>query len=264
MDRLLRSISAELTKLKYAPILWLCLLVISIVTAIVFLSCYLDGDAMTQLGVNPWRRHLSAGVAIFSVFLGVPLIVMLTSTAIFIENNARGWKYVYSTPHYRSTIFYAKLIAILCVLLTVIVAVIIMNICCAFALDLLLPETEFRYYDMHLHKYLPDYLHTLTALMGVIGIQYFLSLRFKGFLIPMSIGIIAFIVGLIIGSMNKPIALYYPYSYPNIVKDHHMFTIDQIGVTEYGWLNNVEIHSIVIFVCFVGLANLLELRKNIN
>ncbi len=264
MGRFLNSISAEITKLRYAPIIWLCLLVIGMVTAIIFTASYLDTDSISQLGKNPWRRHLSASVAIFSVFLGVPFAVMLTSTAVFIENHAKGWKYVYSTPRLRSTIFYAKLMAIFCIILLVILAIIILNILCAYALDFLLPEIEFRHYDMHLFYYLPDYLHALIAMLGVIGIQYFLSLRFKGFLIPMSVGIIAFIVGIIVGSLNKPAALYYPYSYPNIVKDHSMFTIDEIGVIKYGWLNNVEIHSILIFVFFIVLAQGLELRKNIS
>lgn len=263
MMSFIRSISAELIKLKYAPIIWLCLFVVVIVTVIVFTASYMDQANIVQLGRNPWIRHSTAGSAIFGVFMLVPFAVMLISTVVFIENHSKGWKYTYSTPRTRTHVFYAKLIAIFIVLLAVAIIIFGLNILTAFILEFLLPEIEFRYNSMNLNVVLGMYLHLFVSLLGVIGIQYFLSLRFKGFLVPMSFGIIAFIVGVIVGSLNKPFALYYPYSYPNIVKDHHMFLIDKIGIEQYGFFNNVEINSIIVFVVFIALANFLELRKRI-
>jgi len=219
---------------------------------------------MMQLGKNPWSRYQSGGMGIFGVFLITPFLVMLISTAIFIENHSHGWKGVYSTPHTRSSIFYAKLCVIIGICITTIIISIILNLIGAYVLDYLLPEIEFRHYDMRLFTFLPSYIHVLISTLGIIGIQYFLSYRFKGFLIPMSFGIIAYIVGFIIGTTNKPLALYSPYSYPSIVRDYQMFTIDKIGIIQYGWLNSVEWRSIFIFILFIILANVLEIRKNIS
>lgn len=259
-----KTISAELSKLKYAPIIWLCLFVLTIVTAIVFASSYLDQSNIVQLGRNPWDRHLLASLGIYGVMILTPFTVMLISTAVFIENHSRAWKYIYSTPRSRSHIFYSKLLAIVFLIVVVSLVILLLNILCAYVLDFLLPEIEFRYFEIGLTSILSAYLHVFISLLGVIGIQYFLSLRFKGFLVPMSFGIIAFIVGIIIGSMNKPLALFYPYSYPSIVRDYHMFTIDKIGISQHGWLNTVEIHSLIVFVVFVALANILELRKQVS
>lgn len=259
-----RSISAELSKLRYAPILWLCIFVLLMVTGIIFAASYMDQGNIVQLGKNPWSRHMTAGLGILGVFMLVPFTIMLVSTSVFIENHSRGWKYVYSTPRSRSHIFYAKLIAIFIVIILITCVIFLLNILCAYLLDFLLPEIEFRYHEMLLSQILPSYAHVLISILGIIGIQYFLSLRFKGFLVPMSFGIIAFIVGIIVGSLNKPLALYYPYSFPNIVRDYHMFTIDEIGVVQHGWLNNVEIHSIIVFVFFIVLGNILELRKDVS
>lgn len=260
----LRSISAELSKLRYAPILWLCLFVIVIVTGLVFAASYIDQANIVQLGKNPWSRHTTASLSIFAVFISLPFVVMLVSTSVFLENHSKGWKYVYSTPRSRSHVFYAKLVSIFIVIVIVAIILITLNILCAYFLDFLLPEIEFRYHPMHLGKLIPSYVHIFISLLGVVGIQYFLSLRFKGFLVPMSFGVIAFIVGIIVGTLNKPLALFYPYSYPNIVMDHHMFTIDKIGITQHGWLNSVEIYSIIVFVVFIAAANVLEVRKRVS
>lgn len=260
----LRSISAEFSKLKYAPILWLCAFVIVIITGIVLASSIFDQANIVQLGRNPWSRHMIACLGIFAVMLSTPFIVMLISTSVFIENHSKAWKYLYSTPRSRSHVFYAKLVAMFLVVLMVIAIILFLNILSAYFLDFLFPEIEFRYHEMGFASIVGTYTHVFISLLGVIGIQYFLSLRFKGFLIPMSFGIISFIVGIIVGSMNKPMSLYYPYSYPNIVRDHQMFTIDKIGITQHGWINNVEIHSIIAFVFFIALAHILELRKDIS
>lgn len=260
----LRSISAELMKLRYAPILWLCFFVILMVSGLIFAASYMDQANIVQLGRNPWERHMGGGLGMFAVMMLLPFTVMLASTTVFIENHSLGWKFAYSTPRSRSHIFYAKLIAIILVLAGVTIILFVLNILCAYLLDFLLPEIEFRYYEMNLGHMIKEYIHVFISMLGALAIQYFLSLRFKGFLVPMSFGVIAFIVGIIIGSMNKPLALFYPYSYPAIVRDHRMFTINEIGIEQHGWFNTVELYSLVVFIVFVAFANILELRKDVS
>ena len=260
----IRSISAELMKLRYAPILWLCFFVLFMIIGLVFISSYLDQANIVQLGRNPWERHMGGALGMYAVAILSPFIVMLVSTSVFIENHSLGWKFAYSTPRSRSHIFYAKLLAILIILVCVTAILLLLNILLAYFLDFLLPEIEFRYHKLDLAQAMTGYIHVMISALGVLGIQYFLSLRFKGFLVPMSFGVLAFIVGIIAGSMNKPFVLYYPYSYPNIVRDHRMFTIDNIGITQHGWFNNVELLSILVFVVFIAFANFLEVRKDVS
>lgn len=261
---MLKSISAEFLKLSYAPIIWLCSVVVLIVSAIVFASNYLDVNSVVKMGIDLWPRQFNAGHAIFTIFMLVPFTVMLLSTALFVEHNAKGWKQLYASPHRRTLIFYSKLFTLLILIALIMVGMHFSIIAVSYVLDYFLPELEFRYYQPEVLKYLLNYVHSFIALLGVIGIQYFLSLRFKGFLIPMSFGVVAFIVGFIIATLNKPMALYSPYSYVSIVKDFKMFTIDRIGVTHDHWLSNVEVYSIVVFLVFISLANLLEIRKNVT
>lgn len=258
------SISAEFLKLKYAPIIWLFCFSLFSVCAIVFLANYMDVNSVVGMGNSPWPRNLMAGLAIFSIFILIPFCVMFISTGMFVENHAQGWKFLYTTPQSRVSIFFSKLISVLLIIFILLLFMQMLILITLYGLDLIMPEFEFRHYSPDLPDFFINFLHSYIAVLAVIGIQFFMSLRFKGFLIPMSFGVVMFVVGFIVSTINKPLVLCSPYSYAGIVKDYNMFTIDNIGVTHDHWLSNVEMYSIAIFMVCIGLALFLELRRNVT
>lgn len=262
--KVINSISAEFIKLKYAPIFSLIAFSLFVVGAIVFFASYMGVNDSVRMGQNPWPRNLNAGLAIFSIFILIPFVVMFVSTGVFVENQARGWKSIYATPNKRSSIFFSKLLSLLLGIFMLAITMMFLTVIVTYVIDFLLPEYEYRYYKPDLKSLFGGFVHAYISILGVIGIQYFISLRVKGFLIPMSFGVLMFVVGFIVSTTDKPLALYSPYSYPGIVKDHNMFTIGKIGVTHDYWLSNVEVYSIALFILFVGLANILEVRKNVT
>jgi len=261
---MIKSISAEFTKLKYAPIFSLIIFSLVLICTIVFFASYMGVNDSVKMGQNPWTRNLNASLAIYSIFVLIPFVVMFVSTGVFVENQARGWKFIYATPNVRTSIFFSKLISLLLGIFMLGVILIILTLATVYLVDFILPEYEFKYYTPDVKSTFVGYLHAYISILGVIGIQYFISLRVKGFLIPMSFGVLMFIAGFIVSTIDKPLALYSPYSYPSIVKDHNMFTIGKIGVTHDYWLSNVEMFSIAIFVAFIVLALVLELKKNVT
>ncbi len=262
--RFFQSIQAELTKLKYLPILSLVCFALFSVLGIVLVAHYMDVNNIAVLDKNPWLKVWNAGVGMFSVFIANPFVIMLISAAVFIEFQSNTWKYLYTTPLSRTHLFYSKLAAIIFFIAATLITLSIGLIMCGYALNFIFPEIEFSYHTPPVFELLKSFTHTIISLLGVIGIHYFLSHRFKGFLIPSSFGIIAFIVAIIIGAMNKPLALYYPYAYPIVSQEHNMFRTDAVGIIDYGWINNVELFSIICFFFFIVLANVLEVRKQIN
>lgn len=262
--KIFKTISAEFIKLKYAPIFSLICFTVFVVCAIVFFATYMGVNDSVRMGRNPWPRNLNASLAIYSIFILIPFAVMFISTAVFVENQARGWKFIYATPNVRASIFFSKLFSLLVGIFMLAVIMIILTTITTYFVDFLLPEYEFRFYTPDIKSNFLGFVHAFISILGVIGIQYFISLRFKGFLIPMSFGVLMFIVGFIVATTDKPYALYSPYSYPGIVKDHNMYTIGKIGVTHEYWLSNVEMFSIAIFLFFVIAALILEVRKDVT
>ncbi len=259
----LRWIQAEFIKLKYPPILWLCASVLFAVLGIIFAAHIIDINTTAALGINPWKRIAMAGRGIFVIFMLIPFISLLVSAAVYIEQQSNAWKYQYTIPRRRSVPFYSKLIALqLCILLTMFILSIDLLIS-GYVLAFFLPELEFNYFSPPLLDFLKTLWHAYLAAMGILGIQYFLSYRFKGFLIPATLGIIGFVISFIMSTMNTPLAIYFPYCYPAIVQDYDMFLTDKAGMVDYGWINNVEIYSLCCFAFFVLLGHLIEVRKNV-
>lgn len=259
----IKYLHAELIKLKYLPIFWLVALVVFSVVAIVLLAHILDSSNITQLGRNPWNKLFFAGHSILSVFLIIPFIFLFISAAVYIEHQSNAWKFQYTSPTSRTSIFFAKLTSYISIIILVFFLVMLSLICCGYILSSIYPEMEFNYFPIYIFDQIGIASHGFLSVLGIIGIHYFLSLRFKGFLIPASIGVIGFIAGLIMGTLNRSFVLYFPYSYPVIYKDHSMFKIDRINIIDFGLINNVELFSILTFIVFVLLALFLERKKQI-
>jgi len=258
-----KAIQSELIKLKYPPILWLIVFVIFTTLIIVFSAHYLGIHTAIRLGVNPWLNINSTGQAIFSMFIGTPFVILLISTAIFIENQNQGFKQLYTLPKGRASLTAYKLITIFLILFFTLLFLIIGLIATGYFLNIIYPETEFTYYKLPFFIMIKTSVDYIISTLGVIGIQYFLSIRFRGFLVSASFGILAYILSFILVSVSSSLALYLPYSYSMITMDNGAFNLSSIEIDQYGILNEVQLYSILAFIILIFMSLYLEKNRNI-
>ena len=258
-----KYLHAELIKLKYPPILWLVGGAVLSISLLVFFAHYNDIESISAIGKNPWIKLWEAIIGIFSIFMNVPFLVLLISAALYIENHNDTWKFQFTAPLTRFKIMITKLISIVMIIILTFYLLTIATYIIAFILNCIFPEIEFSFYPIHFSSYANAAFSTFINSLGIIGIQFYLSLRFRGFLVPASLGIVAFIMGLILGVTNTPVSHYFPYAYPLIGQDFNMFTVDQIGISDYGWINSVQICSILIFVTFISIGLYYENKRAI-
>lgn len=259
----IKLLGAEFLKLKYLPVFWLFILIPFSVLGIVVLAHVLDGANIARLGNNPWRKLFFSGNAILSVFLIIPFSFLFISAAVYLEHQTNAWKYLYTVPTQRSTIYLTKLVSFLTIIIANILVIFIGLILSGYLLNIFFPEMEFSYYPVPVLTELKSSFHIFLSALGIIGFHYSLSHMFKGFLIPASIGVVGFILGFILGTLNKSVALLVPYCYPMIYKDHSMFKIDDINIVDYGPINSVEFYSVLWFVVCIAIGLMLERRKHV-
>jgi hypothetical protein len=197
------------------------------------------------------------------LFLIAPFLVLFVSATTYIEQQANAWKYLYTLPYQRGQLFFAKLFSIIVLLLVSIALMLIAVVLSAYLLNIFKPAYEFTYYTPELLEMSTGLMHSAVGCLGIIGWQYLLSLRFKNFLIPLGIGILGFITSLILSLTSSKIVLYFPYSYPMLVKDYDMFRNEHIVEDYFLVFNNIESYSLLWFLACVLLAYLHERRKNI-
>jgi len=261
---IVHHLSAEVKKLKSTPVVYLVGACCVFVIAIIMVAHTLDIINAVRINVNPWKRCFGAGMGIYSFFVMVPFVVLLITAVTFVEQRANAWKLLYTMPVARGNVYFSKLIIIILIVFITSVLLIFGVVGAGYMLDQIFPELEFTYYQAPILNAFEDIIHLLIASLGVIGLQYFMSLWFKNFLVPMSIGIVGYILAFILTTTNTKFVLYLPYTYSMTVKDHGMFKSDHTKEIWNGWLTNVELYSVLCFVLFVGLGYFYERWRNVE
>lgn len=260
---LVKAIRSELIKLKYPPLLWLIGFVTITTLAIVFSAHYIDIHNSVRLGVNPWIRVSATGLALFSMFVGTPFVILLISALLFIEHQNLGFKQLYTLPKRREVLISYKLIAIFLTLIFTLLLLAIGLIAIGYLLYVIYPETEFTYYKLPLLAMLKGSGGYIISTLGIIGVQYFLAIRFKGFLVPASFGILAYIIGFILASIGNTLAFFSPYSYTMIATDNDQFGLSSYEIKQFGIFNEVQLYSLIFFFTFILMSFYLERNRNI-
>ncbi len=254
----------EWIKLKSTPGLYLALGSGFLISVLVFVAHLLEVHSLSAFGVDPWSRYFTRGIAIFSLFVSVPLTLLLVSAVVYIERQANAWKYLYTLPTRRGSIYFSKLVTLLLLMALTLFLLALGLLLSAYVLDSVHPEFELAFYQPNLKELGINALHTWLSLLGVIGIQYFLSLRSSHFLLPIGLGILGYVFGLILPITQKSVALYCPYSYPMLVQDFGMFKNELRASTAFGSLNNIELYSLGFFFFFVLLGLFWESRRSVS
>lgn len=258
-----RSLSAEILKLKSSRIGWVLIVCALLTILFVFIGHLLDVHNIIRLNENPWSRYANATLTIYALFVITTLAVLVTSFIGNIEHKSNGWKFVYTMPVTRFSIYSAKPLLILLLLLFNFLLLVLCIWISGYLVNTILPEYEFDYFKAPWLAIFQKGLHAIISVLGVLGIQYFLTIRFKNFLVPLGVGIFGMIFGFILTSINTKFILFCPYSYPMIAQDLRAFPTDFRSFPFDGWLSNVEYLSISVFIiCFI-VGYLLERKRPI-
>jgi lantibiotic transport system permease protein len=141
------------------------------------------------------------------------LIVFIAYSVNSVEHKADTWKTLFSLPIsklsvYAAKYFYAFFLVLLCLLLFVLFTLGFGNL-----LGVLKPELKFSEYNVA-SLLTKVYLKLFLSSLGILSIQFLLSLLFRDFLKPMGIGFVCTITGVILAGNGWTYAYLFPYSHP--------------------------------------------------
>lgn len=170
-----------------------------------------------QLSNNPgliiWLKFAGAILAIMGSLILPMLIVFIAYSVNSIEHKADTWKTLFSLPIsklsvYAAKYFYAFFLVFLCLLLFVLFTLGFGNL-----LSVLKPNLKFSEYHVATLLF-QVYFKLFLASLGILSIQFLLSLLFRDFLKPMGIGFVCTITGVILAGNGWKYAYLFPYSHP--------------------------------------------------
>lgn len=242
------SIRTELIKTKRSSAFWLCLIGSGFIPGIFFLMYVLRPDRMLpRLKVQPWEAHFMQGWQSFSSFLLPMFVILVCSMIPQIEFKNNTWKQVFASPQSLGNIFFSKYVTILLMIVFLFIMFNIFMLGNAIVVNLFHKGYPFLSNSVPWLSLAKMNLKTFVALLGIISFQYWLSMRFKNFIVPIAIGLGFLITSLILLSWEHIYKM--PYAFP-------ILTMQSIsgGSLKGNLLLNHELNSIGYFVFFTALA----------
>jgi lantibiotic transport system permease protein len=248
---LIISIKAEIIKTKRSASFWLSVLGAAVIPVIFVLAYIIEPDEDYS---NTWRIHILQGWQVFNAFLLPMFIILICSLIPQIEYKNNAWKQVFASPQSIGNIFFSKYLTILIMVLFLFLAFNILLILAAIISNLLDSKFAFLSTSIDWTQVARLNIKTFISLMAIISFQYWLSLRFRNFIVPIGIGLGLLVTSLILYQFRWEHISKVPYAFP-------VLTMEGISETALK-LQNHELNAIGYCVFFTTLAFLdMRFRK---
>lgn len=212
---LLISTRAEIIKTKRSASFWISFIGAGVIPLIFFLAYIIKPDkSAPRMQVMPWEIHFMQGWQAFSAFLLPMFIILICSLIPQIEYKNNAWKQVFASPQSVGNIFFSKLLAIIIMILFLFLMFNIFMILAGVIPNLAHKEFAFLKSSIDWGNLLKLNFKTFVSLLGIIAIQYWLSLRFKNFIVPIGIGLAFLVTSLIVLQFGWEHIDKVPYAFP--------------------------------------------------
>jgi hypothetical protein len=188
------SLRAEFLKIKRTSPIYFTILAASLVSIVMVLDNL--GGANRNVKQVDWFQSYYAEGWMYIAFLILPMFIVLTCTLITqIEHKNNTWKQVLASPQHLYTILICKFI----VLQTFIVAMLILHnvfmLAAALAIDVMYPDSGILSYLEKWDTLMLVNARTYIAALGISGLQFWLALRFRNFIVSLGIGVLLCFLG---------------------------------------------------------------------
>ena len=207
------SVQSEWLKTKRSAASWLTLAGGLFIPVIILVDQFTNYKTLPAVyaAQHFWERHFSRSWQFMAFFL-LPVGVILASSLVAqLEFRNNTWKQLLATPQKRSTIFFAKLLVIITMMLQFFILFTIGIYLSAVIPSLIFKGVAYPAAPLLLNSFLKTTGLFFIDCLPIIALQYLLSLQFKNFLVPIGAGLAIFMAALIANSWQY--VYINPYSY---------------------------------------------------
>jgi hypothetical protein len=218
MRSLYISFISEFYKSRKTLAFWAAIILPLIICGLVAFGFYSGSEKVLKQGYQGmilWGRFSGAALNVMGMLI-LPFYVMFMAFSVNnIEHKNDTWKTLFAQPLNKFSIYAAKFLYAAMLLLICLVLFAVLTYASGYLLQVLVPKYTFTAYDpiVILTKF---YSKLFLASLGILAIQFVLSLIWSDFLKPMGIGFIGTIAGIITANVGWDYAYLIPYSDPTL------------------------------------------------
>jgi hypothetical protein len=250
------SLRSEISKTKRTAAVYFTLIGAAVVPLLFLINALSHGlpdeDSSTKSPLTAIFKMSSemTGLVIFPLFV-VLICTLLPQTEY--RNNA--WKQVLTSPQTKASVFMAKFLNIQLLVLAFLVASHLFMWIVAIAIHFIIPKLHLLNQPLNGYTILFNNINLYLTILAVSAIQFWIGLRFKNFLVPIAIGLVLWITGMImVFEYHSDLTIYFPYSF-------HTFTFypaNKLQLSQVEWTS----FGYAVFFLLIGFLDFRRRRMN--
>jgi hypothetical protein len=215
MKGFILSLQSEFYKSRKTLGFWSAILLPLILMFLVSVGFYLNyGKLMKMPSEMLWGQFAGIAMGLMGTLLLPMFIIFLAYSVNNIEHKSDTWKTLFTLPIPKWSVYSAKYVYTVFLLLLSLVLFATLTIGFGNLLGVIQPKLKFSGYHME-GELFQVYAKLFLASLGILSIQFVMSLIWKDFLKPMGIGFLGTIVGIIlVTAAHWEYAYAFPYSQP--------------------------------------------------
>jgi len=216
MRSLYISLISEFYKSRKTLAFWAAILLPFIICSLVSFGFYSSSDKILKMGypgLMLWARYSGATLNVMGMLIMPFYVIFMAFSVNNIEHKNDTWKTLFAQPLHKFSIYAAKyLFAVLLIFLCLFLFA-ALTFGFGYLLQALVPKYTFNQYNPSAFL-LNSYAKLFLSSLGILSLQFILSLIWADFLKPMGIGFVGTIMGIVTASLNWQYAYLIPYSLP--------------------------------------------------
>jgi len=214
----INSFQSEWLKRKRSLASWLVLVGALFTPLIMLLVRMKNYDKLAPLytAEDFWEKLWNQSCESMMVFLLPMGIILATGLVTQIEYKNNTWKQLHTTPQRFATIFFAKLLVIVVLMIALFVFYNISLYLSAVIPAFLLADVPYPTEPINYPHFFNENLKFFVDSLPILALQYLISLQFKNFMVPIGTGFMIWMLG--IGLVSWKYSYIFPYVYTAI--DH--------------------------------------------
>lgn len=212
---LLNALKAEYIKTKASGLKWLLLGASLFIPLIGFLiNLFVDEVFLGKSPVNPWMDFIQNSFSGFAPFFYPLLCVLIVVRMAQFEHKADAWKLLETQPVPKWALYFSKWIMALVVALLSLLLVLLFSVIAVYILSIAKPIPEYKTSSFEWTNALWLVVRIWISGLGLMAIQYMLSVLVSNFVTPFIVGLIATIAGSIM--VGFQVLIWWPYAAPSL------------------------------------------------
>lgn len=216
MYALLISLKSEFYKSRKTLAFWAAILLPLLLCTMVTAGFYFESKKILSMHYPPavlWMTYIGSILGVMGMLILPFYVIFMAFSVNNIEHKNDTWKSLFAQPLPKFSIYTAKYLYAVILIFICLALFAVFTYAYGHVLNLLNSNYTFNQYSP-VEILCKFYLKVFFSSLGILSVQFIISLICSDFLKPMGIGFIGIIAGIITASKGWEYAYLIPYSHP--------------------------------------------------